>query len=236
MATSVDQILDMAYAKSMQNNPGIIATESVELLGVVQRMLDGCFAVAARVNPIMFAEKVTVAPVGNAWARPAEAESIFLVEKNSDGAEVAVVPYDDQGAESAMPCIYEYGQSFYTAFNLGDPDDTTDSLDFYYARRPDRLTATTDTLDAMWVEQFNELLALHVAKYLATKDIGTEGRSGEITVLTQEIQAWANRYIAFLEHATSNTRKRHSHMKRINTYSYIPIFSIIGATGLGQTE
>ncbi len=236
MATTVDAILDMAYAKSMQNNPGIIATESVELLGVVQRILDGCFAVAARVNPIMFAEKATVAPVTNSWARPAVAESIFLVEKNSDGAEVAVVPYDDQGAESAMPCIYEYGQAFFTAFGLSDPDDTTDSLDFYYARRPDILTATTDTLDAMWPEQFNELIALHVAKYLATKDSGTEGRAQELQVLMGEIEAWANRYVAFLEHATSNTRKRHSHVKRINTYSYIPIFSIIGATGLGQTK
>lgn len=235
MATTVQQILDMAYAKSMQNNPGIIATESVELLGVVQRMLDGCYAVAARVNPIMFAETAVVAPVANSWARPATAESIFLVEKAA-GEVVAVVPYDDQAAENALPSIYEYGQAFYTARGLSDPDDTTDSLTFYYARRPDILTAVTDTLDAMWPEQFNELLALHVAKYLATKDSGTDGRTQELTVLTGEIQAWANRYIAFLEHATSNTRKRHSHMKRINTYSYIPIFSVIGATGLGQTK
>ncbi len=236
MATSVQQMLEMGYAKSMQNNPGIIATESVELLGVVQRMLDGCFAVAARVNPIMFAEKATVAPVSNAWARPATAESIFRVEKTSDGSVVAVVPYDDQLAESALPSIYEYGQAFYTAGGLGDPDDTTDSLDFYYARRPDILTAVTDDLDAMWPEQFNELIALHVAKYLATKDSGTEGRQAELVVLQGEIEAWANRYVAFLEHATSNTRKRHSHMKRINTYSYIPIFSVIGATGIGQTK
>ncbi len=235
MATTVQQILDMAYAKSMQNNPGIIATESVELLGVVQRMLDGCFAVAARVNPIMFAETADVTPAANAWARPADAESIFLVEKAS-GDVVAVVPYDDQSAESALPSIYEYGQAFYTARGMTDPDDTTDVLTFYYARRPDILTAVTDTLDAMWPEQFNELLALHVAKYLATKDSGTDGRTQELTVLTGEITAWANRYIAFLEHATSNTRKRHSHMKRINTYSYIPIFSVIGATGLGQTK
>ena len=62
MATTVMQILEMAYAKSTQNNPGTIATESVELLGVVQRVLDGCYAVAARVNPIMFAEQAIVAP------------------------------------------------------------------------------------------------------------------------------------------------------------------------------
>lgn len=236
MAT-VQDILEMAYAKSMQNNPGIIATESVELLGVVQRMLDGCFAVAARVNPIMFAEQATVAPVGAAWARPATAESIFLIEKAAPAGEVvAVVPYDDQSAESALPSIYEYGQAFYTARGMTDPDDVTDSLVFYYARRPDILTAVTDEIDAMWPPQFNELLALHVAKYLATKDSNTEGRTQELTVLQGEIQAWANRYVAFLEHATSNTRKRHSHMKRINTYSYIPIFSIIGATGLGQTK
>lgn len=232
---TVQEILEMAYPKSMQNNPGIIATESVELLGVVQRMLDGCFAVAARVNPTMFAEKATVAPDSNAWARPATAESIFLVEK-VDGTVVAVVPYDDQAAESALPSIYEYGQAFYTARGMDDPDDAADSLVFYYSKRPEILTAVDDELDAMWPEQFNELLALHVAKYLATKDSNTEGRTQELAVLQGEIQAWANRYVAFLEHATSNTRKRHSHMKRINTNSYIPIFSIIGATGLGQTK
>jgi len=235
MATTVMQILEMAYAKSTQNNPGTIATESVELLGVVQRVLDGCYAVAARVNPIMFAESAPISPVTASWARPAGAESIFLIEK-ADGTTVAVVPYDDQGAESAWPSIYEYGQQFYTAKDLIDPDDSTDILTFYYARRPDILTAPADTLDDMWPEQFNELIVLHVANYLATKDIGTQGRDGELQSLAIEIERWANRYVAFLEHSTSNTRKRHSHFKRINTNSYIPIFSIIGATGIGATK
>ena len=236
MATTVQDILEMAYAKSTQNNPGTIATESVELLGVVYRMLAGCFAVAARVNPIYFGEKATVAPVTNKWARPPEAESIFRTELTTDGSVVAVVPYDDQLAESALPSVYEYGQFFFTAGGLASPDDTTDSLDFYYSRQPTALAAVDDNLDALWPESFNELLALHVAKYLATKDGGTQGREQELVVLAGEIEAWANRYVAFLEHATANTRKRHSHFKRINTNSYIPIFSIIGATGLGQTK
>lgn len=235
MATTVMQILEAAYAKSTQNNPGTIATESVELLGVVQRVLDGCYAVAARVNPIMFAESAPITPAASAWDRPPTAESIFLIEK-SDGSTVAVVPYDDQGAESAWPSIYEYGQKFFTAKDLTDPDDSTDVLTFYYARRPDILTLPADTLDSMWPEQFNELIVLHVANYLATKDIGTQGREGELQSLAIEIERWANRYVAFLEHATSNTRKRHSHFKRINTNSYIPIFSIIGATGIGATK
>lgn len=235
MATTVMEILEMAYAKSTQNNPGTIATESVELLGVVQRVLDGCYAVAARVNPIMFAESAIVAPVTNAWPRPPTAESIFLIEK-ADGSTVAVVPYDDQGAESAWPSIYEYGQQFFTAKDLTDPDDASDSLTFFYAKSPDILTAPADALDSMWPEQFNELIVLHVANYLATKDFGTQGREGEIKSLAIEIERWANRYVAFLEHATANTRKRHSHFKRINTNSYIPIFSIIGATGIGATK
>lgn len=237
MATTVTQILEAAYAKSTQNNPGTIATESVELLGVVQRVLDGCFAVAARVNPIHFAEQAVVAAPGAAtpYPRPASAESIFRIEK-ADGTVVAVVPYDDQEAESGWPSLYEYGQGFHVPSVLSDPDPSTDALTFYYAKRPDTLTGVTDTLDAMWNEQFNELIVLHVAKYLAQKDIGTQGRDGELSVLEGEINRWANRFVAFLEHSTSNTRKRHSHIRRINTHSYIPIFSIIGATGIGETK
>ena len=234
MATTVTEILEAAYAKSTQNNPGTIATETTELLQVVQRQLDGCFAVAARVNPQFYALKTPVAGVAGVWARPADAESIFRIETTVGDLLVVVVPYDDRTAESGLPGVYEYGQDFYTAGNASDPTGT-DSLEFYYSKQPTALTALGDTLDAMWPEQFNELLILDVALYLATKDAGTTGREAEITVLAGERTRWANRYIAFLEHSTANVRHRHSHIRRINTPSLSPIFSIIGAE-LGSTK
>ena len=234
--TTVTQILEAAYAKSTKNNPGTIATESTELLAVVQRCLDGLFAVAARVNPAHFGKSSTVAGVAGSWARPLDSESIFLVRDNSDASLVVVVPYDDLLAEAQLPAVYEWGQEFWPAGNANDPVAATASLDFFYSKRPDILTLVGDNLDAMWEEQFNELIVLDVAYYLAVKDQGTEGRQLEATSLTAERERWANRYVAFLEHSTVGVRKRWGHINRFNSPSQVPLFSIIGVTGLGTSK
>lgn len=234
--TTVQDILEIAYSKSTQNNPGTIATESTELLNVVQRMLDGCYAIAARINPIHFAEKATVAGAAGAWPRPEGAESIFQLQDNADDSEIVVVPWDDVTAESGIAAVYEWGQSFYPAGNANDPDPALDSINFFYSKRPTLLTTLTDVLDTLWEEQFNELLALEVAIYLATKDMGTQGRDGELKVYDAERTKWANRFIAFLEHSTANVRRRHGHIRRINTNTLVPLFSVIGATGPGETK
>lgn len=232
---TVDDILEAAYAKSTKNNPGTIATESTELLQVVQRTLEGLFAVAARINPYHFAETVlTAATASTHWERPEGAESIFRIEES--GSEVVVVPFYDKMAESAKPAVYEYGQAFFPAGNAGDPDPSTDSLDFYYSKAPEVLTATTDSLDPLWEEQFNELLIIEVSRYLAVKDSETEGRAAEVASLMSEREMWANRYVAFLEHATVGIRKRYGHFNRFNTQSLSPVLSLIGATTLGQTK
>jgi len=236
MATTVTQILEAAYAKSTKNNPGTIATESTELLQVVQRCLDGLFAIAARVNPGHFGKSSTVAGVSDSWARPDDSESIFLVRDNADASLVVVVPYDDLLAEEQLPAIYEWGQQFHPAGNANDPDPAGDSLDFFYSKRPDILALVGDPHDTLWEEQFNELVVLDVAYYLAVKDQGTDGRQAEMTTLVAERDRWANRYVAFLEHSTVGVRKRWGHINRFNSPSQVPLFSIIGATGLGATK
>lgn len=233
---TVQEVLEAAYAKSTKNNPGTIATESVELLGVVQRALDGAFAVAARVNPYYFGESATVAGAGGSWARPVTAESIFRIEDASDNSEVVIVGFNDPEAESAKAAVYEYGQQFYPAGNAPDPDPALDSLIFYYSKAPTDLTATGDALDALFPESFNELIVLHVARYLAIKDSETEGRAAEVAVLADEINRWANRFVAHLEHSSLGLRKRWGHINRFNSPSVVPIMSIIGAAALGETK
>jgi hypothetical protein len=226
VTTTVQDIFEAAYSRSTQNMPGTIATESTELLAVVQRALDGCYAMAARINPTFFAASASVTPPGAAtpWARPETAESIFRIEDNADASEVVVVPYDDRTAESGLAAVYEWGQGFYEAGNAGDPDPATVTLDFYYSKRPDTLTAITDTLDDMWTEQFNELLVLEVAIYLATKDGAAQSRGNEMQVFVAERLRWANRFTAFLEHATPIQRRRYGHVRRFNTEAMLPVF------------
>ena len=82
VTTTPTDLIEAAYAKSMKNNPGQIATETTELLQVVIRMLRKFYSIAARVNPLYFADTEAVAPTadGSGWERPEGAESIFRIE------------------------------------------------------------------------------------------------------------------------------------------------------------
>lgn len=221
MATTVQQILTAAYAKSTKNRPGTIATENTELLQTVYRAMAGLFAFAARVNPTYFAKSSGVVGAGApaSFARPADAESIFRIETNT-GAEVAVVPYFDKSAESGMPAVYRIGQQFISAGNAGDPAAGV-TLTFFYSKRPDVPATLASTIDPLWNEQYNELLVLEVAIYLAAKD----GRMDEVQQLVGERNRWVALFVAFLEHETSNERRRFGHLNRINTNTLMPLLA-----------
>jgi hypothetical protein len=227
VSTTPQAILNAAYAKSTKNRPGTIATESTELLELVIRSLRGIYAAAARVNPLFFAEQATVAFASTAWPRPETAESIFRIQRlagttggtGSAGDEVVVVPFDDRAAESGKGAVYRFGQKFFAAGNAADP--TGGDLAFFYAKRPTSPASLTATLDALWAEQFNELLVLEVALYLANKD----GRAEELGALDKDRMAWLGLFVSFLEHETANERRRFGHIQRINTASLVPMLA-----------
>jgi hypothetical protein len=229
VTTTPRDILLAAYAKSTKNKPGTIATESTELLQVVIRAQRGLYAFAARVNPTFFATYTDVTATSGAWARPQQAESIFRIERTNNttggtgtaGDEVVLVPFDDRKAESGLGAVYRIGQSFYPAGNT--PDPTGGDLRFYYAKRPSDPADLNAALDALWTEQFNELLVLEVAIYLALKD----GRGDEAAVLRADRDTWARLFIAFLEHSEANERRRFGHLRRFNTNTLLPIGSLL---------
>lgn len=221
------QMIQAAYAKSTKNKPGTIATESTELLQLVIRAVRALYAVAARVNPKFYGVSVDVTLAAGTWTRPEGAETIYRLERvagttggtGSAGSEVVVVPFDDRTAESGIPAVYEFGQKFLSAGNA--PDPTGGDLKFYYSKRPSDPANLDATLDALWQEAYNELLILEVAIYLAIKD----GRADEVVALRGDRDAWANLYIAFLQHATANERRRFGHIHRINTAQLVPFFA-----------
>jgi len=228
VTTTPQDLIDAAYAKSMKNMPGQIASESTELLQVVIRTLRKFYAIAARVNPTFFASSETVAAPGSdtPWDRPETAESIFRLEE-ADGTEIVVVPFDDRTAESGKPAVYRLGQQFYDAGNASDPDPATDSIKFWFSKRPSNPSTLSATIDSMWVEQFNELPILEIALYLAFKDAGTTGRDIETQGLVMSRDDWLRQFILFLEHETSNERKRFGHLRRFNTQSLIPLTDLL---------
>jgi hypothetical protein len=233
VTTTVQDILNGAYGKSLKNQPGTIAAEATELLNVVNRIHRGIYAFSARLNPIFFAEAVPITEAGGTWPRPEEAEAIARIE-DSAFAEVIVVPFDDRAAEPGKLSVYEFGQVFTVA---GAGNDPSGDLTFWFSRRPTAYTALVDTLDAQWREEYNELLILELAIYLSAKD----GRFDEVGLWVPERDRWASLLGAFLQHATSNLVKRFGHTNRMNAetlQSIIPLFFSTpnqprGATGGG---
>lgn len=228
VTTTPKALMESAYAYSMKNNPGQIATESTELLQLVIRTIRKFYSIAARVNPIYFAESAVVtAPGGVApWVRPEGAESIFRLE-TSGGAEIVLVPHFDREAESGLAAVYQMGKSFYEAGNANDPDPTTDSIRFWYSRRPDDPATITSTIDSQWEEAHNALLILEIAAYLALKDKRTE----EVQFLAAQRDEALRLFIMYLEHETVGVRNRWGHIRTFNTQSLVPLNDLlIGGT------
>lgn len=224
VTTTPTDLLEAAYAKSLKNNPGQILTEATEGLSLVIRIIRKFYAIAARVNPLYFAESNTVSfpGAGNPWPRPEGVESVFWIE-NLSGAEVVVVPIKDRKADSLTPSLYRLGKNYHSAGNANDPDPSSDNLVFWGSKRPDDPADITSTIDSMWEEQFNELLILEIGAELANKD----GRVEEMAYLAAERDTWLRLFIMFLEHETVNVHSRWGSVHRFTTPSLIPLTDLL---------
>lgn len=222
MAT-VQEIHDAAMAKSTKNQPGVIISET-EAANQVQRIVQGAFSIAAVVQPTRFSDTADVVGVASAWARPPAAEAIIRIV-NASGAEIVVVPYDDQLAEEPKTALYEFGQSFIANTGQTTPPGATDTLTFWFAKRPDALTAIdfTGVIDPDFPDAYLELLNYQLALYLALKDNRTE----EYALLTSERDAWAQRFVSWLERGTPILRKRVAARRHYNMDTLI---SMLGVT------
>jgi len=222
VTTTVENILDGAYGKSTQNQPNTIATEATELTALVTRLLRGLYSFAAEINPVAFSAQTPVTGVASAWARPEDAEAIVRIE-TAAGVEVVVVPYDDRFCEEPKPSLYEFGGNFIADAAQTAAPGATDVLTFWYSKRPDDPTpaGVAGVLDPDWQEDYNELLMLEVAIFLAMKD----GRLDEAAALKQDRNVWAQRFGTYLQHQTSNLRRRFGHRKHVNVDSLLPMLT-----------
>jgi len=216
--TTVGQdIYSGALAKSSKNEPGNFST--AEIIVRINNRLNGIYEVAARVNPLFFAETAAEVEAAGVWQRPEEALSIVKVEDTTPDP-VIIVPHDDQQAEPSKLCVYEFGQEFFAITNaLGTP---TGNLTFWYARRPTPVANLTPaTLDAQWREDFNELLILEIAIELAAKD----GRSTDVATHKEDRNGWLARFVSFLQHSTSGEVRRFGSKRIINIEELTPLLA-----------
>jgi hypothetical protein len=223
VTTTPRDLIIAGYARSIRNRPKTIATEETELLNLVIRLFRGWYAYAATVNYTVFAGLVDVedqaesgGPDLDGWERPEDAEVIFRIERTrhttggsgSARDEVSVVPYDDPKAEPGKGAVYRIGQVFLPAGNAKDP--TGGTLRFFFSRRPTDPSSLDDTVDAAWIESYNDLLILDIAMYLAAKD----GRADEVAQLTAERTEWTQRFTNFLMHPEAKELHRFATTRR----------------------
>lgn len=221
MATTAQQIISAAFARSFANRPELMDPAGAELVGVLGRVLRGVFAMLAPRNPEFFGTlrivPFTAGPAvsTSGWARPTDALSIYKLEpstdtQNGDGSAmgvddfedgVAIVPFNDRFADS-NPCVYEFGQLFVSVGRAVDP--ASGGLVVYYAKAPIIPSQGSDTLDPLWPEQFNDVLITALASYLAKKD----NRQADADAFSSENAAWMSLLNDFLRDATITTRQR----------------------------
>ena len=222
VTTTVQDILDAAFGKSNKNQPGTIATQSVELLELVKRKLQGIYGFAAAIDVKHFSDKEDVDGVASFWDRPEAAEAVIRIE-DSSLVEVVVVPFDDRLAAEPEIALYEFNGGYTASEGQTTPPGDTDTLTFWFAKRPDDPDPfdLNGILDPDWDEAYNELLILEVAIYLAQKD----GRTGEVEMLKTERNTWAQLFGSYLGHSTSNEQRRFGHKRHVNVESLLPMLT-----------
>lgn len=211
-------LIQAAYLKSAKNMPNTIATDATELLGLVTRILRRYYAVAARIQWETFGLKDVVEEDSGGWPFPENVESLARVELE-DGTLVRIVPIDDRALGVPEPSVYELGGKLYPAGNAADPDPAADDLVFWYAKRPDDPATINDVVDALWAEQFNELLHFDIAAYLAVKD----GRDDELQSLAAQRENWYALYTAWLEHRVQGGLKRFGNLAGVLAALELPV-------------
>lgn len=208
MPTTVKTLIDAAWTRSSFNDPETLAKDP-ELIGVADRRMKQLYSLVSRINPLYFGKRAKAGydPATTGWPRPADAEMVVAAYYTATGDRVEIVPFDDREVTMA-PRIYEFGQIYYSVGTAADP--TAEDIDFFYSKQhPDLDPAlpashATNTLDPSWPEQFNDLVILHLARYLAVKD----QREGEVAVLAAEEAALMQVFQQHLAHENYGMKAR----------------------------
>lgn len=200
MSSTVQAIIDGGFAKSAAARPDSFQSPA-ELVAEVGSALRACFQVLARENPYILGTSAVVAFGGTGWARPSGCLRVIKVLSDAGtvatpalavGAEIAVVPYDDQAVCAGRASVTELGQVFQPTGQVNDPSAGT--LTIVYARAPQLPVIATETVDALFPSEFDDYLKFDMAAYLAMKDKRQEDEQtfrASQSALLQQIIDWS---------------------------------------------
>lgn len=233
VTTTPQMLFEAAIPRSKLNLASDFVSQNTELLQYLVRAMRGVFAFAARINPYYFGATKEQAHGESGWPMPEDAESVHLIQGTGaanvpDGERVWIVPFDDPEAMQSRPSVFFHGRAFHATGNAADPS-SDEVLRMFYSRLPIVPDDVDQPIDPLWCEQYNELLVLEIAIYLAIKDNDSGRRSQELAELRMERNSWARLFAAHLEHAAPPVR-RTGHTRRINVDTLLPLLA--GGSGL----
>lgn len=177
MATTAQQILEAAYARSTGNDPGKLSSDA-ELLDRLNRNYQLVFSLAARARPDEFATVQTITLVGaNAsYALPTDLIELRRLQfpnalpPYAGGPTVHLIPASElTRLYHVAPCMYRTGSTIYSRLNPGDPVGG-DVLNAWMLCSGATLSTLASVLDATFPTRHTLLLVNDLALYLDAKD------------------------------------------------------------------
>lgn len=213
MATTAKDLIEAAWGRSTANDPISLATRK-ELIGALQRKLKQVYSLAIRRNPFYFAKSSNVVGAASKYAVPTDAEAVIAIE-DATGGRVHIVPFFDKKGEQP-PRVYRLGRDYISVGEASDPG-AADTLTFVYGYLHADLDPeaawddAANTLEADWPEQFNDIMVVDLAQYLAIKD----GVRGDLNALAHEEEKIMAVFEDHLDHAYQGTVARFGHSRSI---------------------
>lgn len=175
MSTTVQQIIEAAYARSTANDPGKLATDG-ELLALTNRIYHALWAIAAVANPAAFTSRVATTALAGAPASTALTTDVIDVRRvqTAAAAKVNVIPLEEiDRSYHLAPAVYRQGGVLVSRGLAGDPV-AGDILTIFQLDAPADLTLLASVLDVRFPTRNMELVITMIAMYLSTKDEGRD--------------------------------------------------------------
>lgn len=186
MATTVQQLIESAIARSTANDPGKLTVDG-ELIPLLNRKYQSIFARMSLQGGDNLLAKTTLTWASSppTVALPTDIVDIVRIQTAAGGRTYMVPVRDIDRTWVIAPAFFRQGNSLVSRNLTGDPI-AGDVYTLYYKDAPATLSALATSLDARFPVRFENALVVELALYMAIKD---ENRTPErIGALQRELE------------------------------------------------
>jgi hypothetical protein len=196
MSTQVQTIIDGAYNRATDNDPGKLAQDG-ELIAHLSRVYERAWPLVARARPDEFntQSSATLTGVPPRLSLPLDLIALLGVYTAGGNPVWVSATTDRTRLWNLAPSMYRQGLTLVSRNLTGDPL-AGDLLTLVILDAPAPLVYLTDTLDARWPVRHVQLLVDVLAVYLSVKDAGRDAgdRAAIGAELQQSVAAFAAEY------------------------------------------